>query len=511
MTFEEQEKQRVDAFNRKETEKKSGKAKSHQGNGKNKPEQKEETVSDTGAIFDDENIRTDMGNAARYLKRYGDATRYVYARKKFFCFDGKLWSDDQAIAERRASHIVKILRNVIGPDEKEAFKHYLTSSKPERRNAMLTFARSEISMRFEEFDADPELFNVQNGTIHLPTGELRPHAPGDYCTKIGGVKFDKDAEWTLWLQFLSDIFSNDWELIDYIQKAVGYSLSGLTTEQVFFLLYGIGKNGKSKFLTVLSWLLGSYWIHAQMETFTAHNRAGNGHSEDLASLRGARLVTAVESEESKRVSEGLIKQITGCDPVTASYKHEHSFTFKPILKLWLAANHKPIIRGTDDGIWRRVNMIPFLVQFEKDPNKVTNGKKAAVKDIEYQLLPELPGILNWAIEGYRLWKKYGLNPPSTVTAATEKYRQDSDLIGNFITERLIAQRREKIGTKASEIYQDYKAWCERGGEFPVNQTKFGTSMVERGYTKENRGGKVIYDDLFLLQETEEADLFNREV
>src|SRR5262249_18267329 len=186
-------------------------------------------------------------------------------------------------------------------------------------------------------------------------------------------KFEKDATCPQWLKFLADIFDNDQDLIAFIKRAVGYTLSGHTIEQKFFLLYGVGKNGKSTFLAIIRRLLGEYAMHAQMETFTARNHSSNGHTEDLANLCGARMVTAVETEESKRLSEGLIKQITGNDPVTASKKNEHSFTFMPQFKLWLAANHKPVIRGTDEGIWRRPMLIPFNVKFEIDSEKRMTG------------------------------------------------------------------------------------------------------------------------------------------
>jgi P4 family phage/plasmid primase-like protien len=469
----------------------------------------ESIAASSGALFDpsDINLRTDFGNAARFLEQHGADTRYSYARKKFFSFTGKLWSDDQAIVEHRASQVVRSLKHAQYPnaDEKAAFTHYINSQKPERRNAMLTIARSEIGIQFEAFDADLEIFNVQNGIVDLRTGKLLEHDPKYLCTKISPVRYDQAAECQTWRRFLFEIFNNNEELVGFIRRAVGYSLSGLTREQVFFLLYGTGKNGKSTFLNVLSRLLGDYATHAQMDTFVSRHRNNNGHSEDLARLRGARLVTAIESEESKRLSEGLVKQVTGCDPVTASYKHENSFTYIPIFKLWLAANHKPIIRGTDDGIWRRPLMIPFNVQFEKDPRKVGAGKKLADPKLEAKLFAELPGILNWAIEGFQEWDDDGLNPPKIVTDATEQYRQDSDILGQFIEECLTRKdTRGQGGEKAGAIYTRYCQWAEANGEFKITQTAFGTSMTERGFSKKNIGGRVIYLDTFLVAEEDPA-------
>ena len=261
------------------------------------PTEETEPADEIETVFDDEDLQADHGNTARFLNEYRSTTRYVYARKKFFSYDGARWSDDQGFVEHRANRIVRSLRDVKGKTvaaDQTAFKHYVKSQSPERRNAMLALARAEIRVEAEAFDADPELFNVANGTIHLPTGELQPHRPGDYCAKVSKVKFDKDAKCPRWLQFLKEIFNDDEELMAFIKRAVGYSLSGLTYEQVLFLLYGKGKNGKSTLLKVFERLLGEYATHAQIATFSAQNRAGNGHNEDLARLRGARLVTAVD-------------------------------------------------------------------------------------------------------------------------------------------------------------------------------------------------------------------------
>jgi P4 family phage/plasmid primase-like protien len=471
-------------------------------------EQAASEIDDSGPVFDREDLRDDAGNTARFLNRYGAITKYLEARKKFYSFDGKLWSDRQTLVEHRASLIVKSLRDVNRGqyDEDQWLDHYLKSAKPERRNAILTFARSEIKVEFEEFDANPKLFNVANGTIDLTTGEIHDHNPADLCTKISNVKFDKHAKCDLWLEFLNGIFNRRQDLISFIQRAAGYSLSALIVEQVFFLLYGVGKNGKSTFLKVLAAILGQYRIHAQMETFAARNRANNGHSDDLASLRGARLVTAVETEESKRLSEGLIKQITGGDSITASFKGESNFTFDPTFKLWLAANHKPVIRGTDEGIWRRPLLIPFDVQFEIDPNKRKPGQCKGDKYMEAKLMGQLSGILNWALQGFRDWEKDGLNPPEIVRIATEQYRKDSDLIQGFIDECLETINQtpsipytESGGDYQSNIYGSYCAWAKNTGEFAKSQKEFGAALKEKGYVafRDKKSGRTRYEDTYV--------------
>lgn len=453
-------------------------------------------VAEFDTVFDDPEQLADHGNAARFLNAYRETTRYSYARKKFYCFDRGRWSDDQAIVEGRANRIVQAIRyekRDTLDEQKDLFKHYIKSQSPERRSAMLALARAEIAIDPALFDFDPDLFNIVNGTVNLLTGEFRPHEPKDLCSKISRVNFQKDVDCPRWKKFLEEIFDGDRDLVAFIKRAVGYTLSGHTIEQKLFLLYGVGKNGKSTFLAIVRRLLGEYATHAQMETFTARNRGANGHTEDLANLCGARLVTAVETEESKRLSEGLIKQITGGDPVTASKKNEHSFTFTPQFKLWLAANHKPVIRGTDEGIWRRPMLIPFNVKFEIDPEKRTTNEREGDPRIESKLLAEISGILNWALEGYREWLDQGLRPPQAVRVATESYRQESDMLAHFIEEELVPlPRADQPGNTGGEIFKAYQLWCDNNGEKALNNRQFGDALAERGFAKKKVGGMVRY-------------------
>ncbi|MGH9799483.1 MAG: DNA primase family protein, partial [Blastocatellia bacterium] len=322
-------------------------------------------------------------------------------------------------------------------------------------------------------------------------------------TKITGVKYDAAATCPRWLQFLAEIFAGDAELIEFVQRAFGYSLTGDTSEQVFFLLYGIGKNGKTTFLNVVRALLGEYGTAAQMDTFSERGKQANGHNEDLARLRGARFVSAVETEESRRLAEGAIKQITGGDPVAASFKGEHVFTYTPQYKIWLAANHRPVIRGTDEGIWRRVLLIPFLEAFETDPEKAKQpGKRAADKNLEKTLLAELSGILNWTIQGCLKWQAKGLPRPERVKAATNQYREDSDILGQYLAQRTTSEN-SRAQTNATEFYRDYYLWCEHSGHYPIKQNQFADGLRDREFSKQKvSGGKIAYVGIGLLAKPE---------
>ena len=268
--------------------------------------------------------------------------------------------------------------------------------------------RHHVPVVPEQFDADGFKLNVQNGYIDLNDGTLHEHDKSLLMTKISAAEFTDKIECPRWLQFLNEIFDNDQELIRYVQKAIGYSLTASTQEQVMFILYGKGRNGKSVFLEIVAKILGDYAMGIQANSLMARKNSSNGHNEDVARLKGARVVITSEPNENERFDEGLIKQLTGDTRVTASFKGGRVFDYQPTYKIWLATNHKLIVRGTDDGIWRRLPLIPFTVQIPKE--KVD-------KNLIQKLERELPAILNWAVEGCLLWQKEGLEPPESVQKA----------------------------------------------------------------------------------------------
>ena len=360
-------------------------------------------------------------------------------------------------------------------DTAKAFaKHIKASRSAKSKENMLKEIQHHIPIMPFQLDKHKMAFNVPNGTLSLKSGQLVPAKRDYFITKFSPVEFTDNADCPMWRRFLDDIFGGDRELIRYIQKAVGYSMTGDTSEQCVFFLYGTGRNGKSTFLDVLREIFGDYVSNIQPETIMVKNSMGNGINSDIARLKGARMVTTVEPNEGVRLNEGLIKQLTGDDAVTARKLYGNEFEFKPEFKLWMATNHKPIIRGTDDGIWRRIHMIPFTVQIPVD--KVDRQLKS-------KLEREYPAILRWAVEGCLLWQREGLKQPRAVLDMTREYRREMDVISGFLDDR--CEMGEGFSAKSSELYAAYSAWCESNTEFKMSNTKFGVE-IEKRFTRSKR-------------------------
>jgi putative DNA primase/helicase len=308
---------------------------------------------------------------------------------------------------------------------------------------------------------------VKNGTINLRTGEIREPMPEDLITRIANVEYDPSADCPAWKKFIMEIMNYNAELIHFIQNAAGWSITGNTAEQSMFILFGTGANGKSTFLNTIMNLLGDYAIATPTETFM--KKSGDQITNDIARLRGTRFVTTTEAEHGRRLSEPLIKQITGNDRMTARFLYGEFFNFIPTFKIWMATNHKPVIKGTDHGIWRRIKLVPFTTRIEEEDQD---------KDLEEKLMQEGPGILNWLIEGAMRWCKEGLKTPLIIISATAEYRAEMDIIGNFIKERCI--QKEGFSIRAREFFKCYQDWCEENNEHAVSERLLGLRLKEMG-------------------------------
>jgi putative DNA primase/helicase len=329
------------------------------------------------------------------------------------------------------------------------------------------------------------LLNVENGTLNLRTGELEKHKKEDYITRLAQVTYDPKATAPTWDRFLNEIMQENAALVEFLRRGIGYAATGSTEEQCLFILYGTGANGKSTFLNTLKALLGDY--SQQTPTDSLLVKRDGAIPNDLARLKGARLVTAIEAEDGKRLAESLVKQLTGGDTITARFLRQEFFEFEPTFKIFLATNHRPVIKGTDNAIWRRIRLIPFDVTFPEDQQDRHLSKK---------LMEELPGILNWVIHGCLDWREMGLDIPDKVLEATQGYREDMDVLGGFIGE--CCETGVRFTSRAKELYKRYEQWCADNGERPASNKKFGQSLIERGFEKDRSKHGIIYYGIQLV-------------
>jgi len=421
---------------------------------------------------------SDMANAERFAARNRDRARYCYSLREWFVWDGYRWAtDDNGEVDRLARATVKEMAiEAAYRGHRESVAWAAKSHDLRRLRDMVVLAQAECSVRFEEFDADPRKLSCRSGVIDLTTGEVEPHNPKDLMLRQAPVSSDPAAECPTFLRFLDRIFANDPELIGFLQRAIGYSLTGEVGEQCLFVLVGNGANGKSTLVGVLQDLLGDYAQQTPMETLMVTKSSGVGN--DIARLRGARFVAAVEAEAGHRLAEAKIKQLTGGDRVAARFLYKEHFEFEPQFKLWLATNQLPVINETQEAIWRRFRVIPFEVTIpegERDPA------------LPEKLRAELPGILNWAIEGCFQWQRGGLRPPAKVSNATRAYRVEMDVVAQFIEDCCVEEVRAEETVKA--LYDSFAQWCHLNGEQASGQRVFGQRLQERGHTQ-RRSGKA---------------------
>jgi len=457
---------------------------------------------------------TDMGNARRFALQHAGKVLYTQAWG-WLVWDGKRWSKDETGAVYRLARqtvkslyrdaedqiekdkrLVKAIEEAVEREDREAEAKAIEerakareiaeamlgwakkSQGKARIDAMVSLAQSEPEMvaRTSDFDNDPWLLNVQNGVLDLRTGELKPHDPGFKITKLAGASYFPDAKCPTWLNFLEKIFRGDQSLIAFLQRAAGYSLTGSTREQALFFLFGTGANGKSTFNGALQDMLGDYAMKSRAETLMV--KRFDSIPEEIAQLVGVRFMLASELVEGQRLNESLVKDLTGGDKLRARLLHRNSFEFYPEAKCWLYGNHKPVIRGTDNGIWRRVNLIPFEVTIpegERDPK------------LPEKLRQELDGILTWCVQGCLKWQETGLQPPEKVQAATAEFRVEQDILAAFLDECCIINSLATV--TAGALYEAYDKWSKSSGLVPKSKIAFSRQMEERGFTTKGPDGK----------------------
>lgn len=440
---------------------------------------------------------TDLGNARRFVARYRGAVLYCEAWSRWFLWDSMRWAEDERLeVMARAADLIRSLyavaKKIKDEDERKAFLSHLIKSESHRSiHAMVTLAKSDraVARHPDDFDNDQWLCAVKNGTLDLRTGHLRSHDQKDMITKLAPVVYDAAARCPNWLAFLDMIMLGRQSLVDFLKRALGSSLTGITSDKAMFILYGPGgDNGKSTMVEVIEMLLGNYARRTPVETFLK-KREGS-IPNDIARLRGARFVWAAENDRGVRLAESLIKEMTGGDRMAARFLHGEFFEFMPTFKIWFATNHKPTIRG-DAAIWRRLKLVPFDYTIPKDRQKKRHEVMAMFQS-------ELPGILNWAIEGCLEWQRDGLGVPDEVINATREYESEQDTFSMFLEEKCVRVANARVLSLA--LYREYKTWAEEHGETAASHKTFASLMSERGFAKSKTMKGALYSGLGLRTE-----------
>jgi putative DNA primase/helicase len=436
------------------------------------------SVSSPGSNGAETDFHTDLGNARRFVSRHGKDIRFIPEWNKWIVWNGSRWEiDDDGAAMRLAKETVEAMYSEAlslanEQDRTALLKHAIKAQAEARLKAMVSLAESEapVVLPANKLDADPWVIGVQNGAVELKTGKFRLGRREDLITKRANVVFDP-TQCPNWLKFLDTVTGGDVSLQSYIQRVVGYTLTGSAREEVMFVLYGTGNNGKSTFRETVHSFVGDYALAADAGLLIERKTPG-GATPELARLKGRRLVSINETSENDHLNEARVKFITSQDKITARNLYQGFFDFDPSHKTFLTTNHKPIIRGTDSGIWRRIHLLPFTVAIP--PEKVEKDFR------ERRLMPELSGILNWALMGLAAYLKEGLNPPETVLASTKEYREDMDVVGQWIAER--CERDPHASVPTSHAYNDYSQWADDEVGWQLKKLTFRRHLTDRGFT-----------------------------
>ncbi|MBY4834297.1 phage/plasmid primase, P4 family [Burkholderia dolosa] len=423
-------------------------------------------------VSSDESVwGTEDALALAFTRRYHRDWRYVAGWGRWLVWDGHRWRTEDTLAATDLIRSVCRQTAVRADNPKVAAK--LASSGTVSGVERLARADRRHAATTDEWDADPWLLNTPGGVVDLRTGRKRSHERADRMTKITTATPGGDCP--TWWQFIDEVTGGDKELQAYLQRMVGYALTGSTQEHALFFLYGTGANGKSVFVNTLATILGDYATNAPMDTFMETRT--DRHPTDMAGLRGARFVAAIETEQGRRWAESKVKNLTGGDKISARFMRQDFFEFFPQFKLFVAGNHKPAIRNIDEAMKRRLHLIPFTI---------TVPPERRDKHLQQKLLAERDGILAWAVQGCLDWQRHGrLDPPQRVVEATEEYFEAEDALGRWLDERCVREPNAKSLT--AELFNDWKQWAEAAGEFIGAQRRFSDLLITRGLEKWRNG------------------------
>ncbi len=420
---------------------------------------------------------SDEALALRFAEMHADRLRYVAAWNRWLTWEGTRWRFDETL------YVVNLARRICREASAACDKPKVAVSIASRKTSIavegLARADRRLAATVEQWDVDQWLLNTPGGVVDLRSGVMRPPRSINYMTKITGVAPDERCPIPIWLRFLERITRADAALIEFLRRVCGYALTGSVSEHALFFLYGTGANGKSTFLNAITGCAGDYHRTSPIETFTAS--ATERHPTDLAALRGARMVTAVETEEGRRWAESKIKSLTGGDRIAARFMRQDFFEFTPNFKLIIAGNHKPGLRSVDEAIRRRFYLLPFTVTIPLEERDET---------LADQLKVEWPGILAWAIVGCADWLQRGLAPPTAVQAATAAYLEAEDALAAWIED--VAERDSSAFETSTVLFRSWKSWADRSGEYVGSLKKFSQRLEDRGGSigvRKGRGGQ----------------------
>lgn len=439
---------------------------------------------------------TDLGNAKRFAARYRGQLLYSEKWSRWFVWDGRRWKEDDTLEiYRLAGTLIRSLYaragHIADEDNRKALVAHLIRSESYRaQTAMLNLAKADpvFAVHPDDLDRDPWLLTVENGTIDLRTGKMRDHDQRDRITKLAPVLWEPTALCPNWLEFLDMVMNGRQSLISFLKRAFGCCLTGITSGALFILHGPTGSNGKSTMVDVFQLLLGDYAIRTPTETFL--RKKEGAIPNDLAKLKGARFVWASENERGSRLSESLIKEMTGGDKLSARFMRGEFFEFYAEFKPWLATNHKPQVRG-DRALWNRLKLVPFDVTIPKE-------KQLPRHEVMEMFRAEFTGILNWAIEGCLEWQQTGLGDPEEVVAATREYEAEQDTFAMFLEDKCVRDAAARV--LSLPLYKEYKAWAEQNGETAVSHKMFAQFMGERGFAKTKTAKGVLYSGISLRAE-----------
>lgn len=442
----------------------------------------------------------DTGRGLRLNDQFGDVFRYMAADKTWYFYNGSYWElDNGRHIELAAEKVVNLIKTenpdfsfATQQDKDKAMKEWNKFIKESRSHMakihMIEEFKKYVTIDHGVFDHDNMLLNTESGYVDLTNGELKDHDIKKMFSEQTASEYSDNIDCPMWKDFLEQIFNHDEKLIHYIQKAIGYSFTGSTKEQVMFIPYGNGRNGKSVLLDTIQDVAGGYAKTMNVSSImTKYN--SNGANSDIARLEGSRMVISSEANEGQRLDEGLVKQLTGGDRIVARQQYGKEFEYQPSYKIWMATNHKPLIRGTDEGIWRRLILIPFDYQVPKD--KID-------RNLKYKLEAESMGILNWIVEGAIMWQVEGLQIPERIKNASQKYREEMDVLSGFVND--CCELGPGFTAKSGELYESYKNWAADANEYKMNLTRFGKEMSKKFHRKVSHGYKV-YEGIRIKQDT----------